>query len=67
MCVQGGASRKSKEAALKVDWRPRVETHEQAYLGSSPSTCVIMIGHVPAVHGWDTGLWRASLRCGTPP
>lgn len=53
VCAQGGASRKSKEAALKVDWRPRVETHEQAYLGSSASTCVIMIGHVPAVHGWE--------------
>lgn len=31
-----------------------METHEQAYLGSSPSTCVIiMMGRVPAVQGWD--------------
>lgn len=44
-----------------------METHEQAYLGSSPSTCVIiMMGCVPAVLGWDAGLWHASLGRGTP-
>lgn len=65
VCVQGGASRKSKEAALKVDWRPRVETHEQAYLGSSASLCYN--DRTCTSCAWlGAGLWHASLRCGTP-